>query len=116
MFKEHLNKTIENVVLVDDNLYINFTNGTALRIWDQAQVCCERRYMSCNYKLESFQGATLLDIQFNHSEFINFDKVMSIEFTTSKGKFTVENHIDHDEFKFRFNLISEETKAWTPKL
>ena len=60
--QDSLNKTISGVFITDDNLYINFDDNTALRIWDGGQSCCEHRYMVCDDELNDYIGAKLTNV------------------------------------------------------
>ena len=115
-----LDKTIASVCIEDDNLYINFTDDTALRIWDGGQSCCEHRYMVCDDNLKEYSGAKLTNVYAKPAEYIDDDygdvhETMFLEFETTNGVFTIINHNSHNGYYGGFWIEGEITTPWIPK-
>jgi hypothetical protein len=114
-----LDKTISGVFITDDNLYINFTDNTALRIWDGGQSCCEHRYMVCDDNLTEYVGAKLINVISKPASFVDEDydvhETMFIDFETTNGVFTIVNHNSHNGWYGGFYIEGEITEPWLPK-
>ena len=115
-----LNKTITLVTIEDDNLYINFDDDTALRIWDGGQSCCKHRYMKCDDDLKDYVGAKLTNVYAKPAEYIDDDygdvhETMFLEFETTNGVFTIVNHNSHNGYYGGFWIEGEITTPWIPK-
>ena len=115
-----LNKTISGVFITDDNLYINFTDDTALRIWDSGQQCCEHRYMICDDDLNDYIGAKLTNVYskpaiFTDDDWDNRHETMFVDFETTNGVFTIVNHNEHNGYYGGFRVEGEITESWLPK-
>lgn len=114
-----LDKTISGVFITDDNLYINFTDDTALRIWDGGQSCCEHRYMVCDDDLTEYVGAKLTNVISKPASFVDEDydvhETMFIDFETTNGVFTIVNHNFHNGYYGGFYIEGEITEPWLPK-
>src|SRR3990167_4467654 len=83
MFKVAQGKTIAAVRLEPDFQYggalrLDFDDGTAIRLYDEGQTCCETRYMTTDADLAAFVGATLTDAE------------------VRDGPETVEGAVDHE--------------------
>lgn len=114
-----LDKTISGVFITDDNLYINFTDDTALRIWDGGQSCCEHRYMVCDDDLTEYVGAKLTNVISKPASFVDEDydvhETMFVDFETTNGVFTIVNHNLHNGWYGGFYIEGEITEPWLPK-
>jgi hypothetical protein len=59
-----LAKTIAGMAVVDNELRIDFTDGTRLSLWDSGQSCCEMRWMeSQTDNLAQFAGAQIISVE-----------------------------------------------------
>ena len=105
--------------ITDDNLYINFTDDTALRMWDGGQSCCEHRYMVCDDNLTEYVGAKLTNVISKPASFVDEDydvhETMFIDFETTNGVFTIVNHNSHNGYYGGFYVEGEITEPWLPK-
>lgn len=114
-----LDKTISGVFITDDNLYINFTDNTALRMWDGGQSCCEHRYMVCDDDLTEYVGAKLTNVISKPAsfvdEYLDVHETMFIDFETTNGVFTIVNHNLHNGYYGGFYIEGEITEPWLPK-
>jgi hypothetical protein len=116
-----LDKTITSIYIEDDNLYINFTDNTALRVWDGGQSCCEHRYMVCDDDLKEYVGAKLTNVYSKPATYIDDDwggrhETMFLDFETTNGVFTIVNHNAHNGYYGGFWVEGEVTTPWLPKL
>lgn len=118
--QQSLDKTITSVLITDDNLYINFTDDTSLRIWDGGQSCCEHRYMVCDDDLKEYAGAKLTNVYAKPAEYTEDDygdvhETMFLDFETTNGVFTIVNHNSHNGYYGGFWVEGEITEPWIPK-
>jgi len=115
-----LDKTITNIYIEDDNLYINFTDNTALRVWDRGQSCCEHRYMVCDDDLKEYVGAKLTNVYakpttYTDDDWGNVYETMFLDFETTNGVFTIVNYNSHNGDYGGFWVEGEITTLWIPK-
>jgi hypothetical protein len=99
--KDSLNKIIEDIIITDNNLYINFNDGLALRIWD-----IHSNRMTSNDDPKIFVGSELLDILM----IVENINILKITLRTSKGNYNIYNDINSPP-----SLTSEITSAWISK-
>jgi len=102
IYNASLGKTISSLNLnkSDEALHFKFTDGSALKLWDDGQDCCESRYMTTDDDLESFVGSELVSIElrnggFTQGEYGDCHEIMFLLVNTSKGTFTMETHNEH---------------------
>ena len=105
-------KTIKAIALEHldpDELRIWFTDGTAIKVLDDGQSCCEQRYMTTDDDLSSFVGATLTDMEIADGPEIEEEyeahEVQFLVVQTSLGAFTMETHNEHNGYYGGFYLI-----------
>ncbi len=115
-----LDKTIAGIHIEDNNLYINFTDDTALRVWDGGQSCCEHRYMVCDDNLNEYVGAKLTNVYskpatYTDDNWGNVHETMFLDFETTNGVFTIVNHNSHNGYYGGFWVEGEITTPWIPK-
>jgi len=102
-----LGKTIQRVWMgksdLEDRLCFLFDEGWKLTLWDGGQLCCEKRYMTCDDNLDYFSGAVLKDIlvkdgPVEEDEWGYPHEIQFLEVVTSKGSFTVATHNKHNGY------------------
>jgi len=99
-----LGKTIQTARLDEgrDRLELRFTDGTGIEIWDDAQSCCEHRYMTTDYTLSDFDGAVFLGAEIKDGPSIedNWEchDVQFLEIKTSVGEFVMATHNEHNGY------------------
>lgn len=102
------NKTIKDVEINSNILIIKFTDETTLRLVDEGQTCCERRYTSTEDELTYFIGATLFKIEITSSPRLPVEfgihEVQFLDVHTSKGMFQVANHNEHNGYYGGFSI------------
>ena len=98
-----LGKRITALTIEDNRLRIDLDDQTRLILFDNAQYCCEHRYMVTADDFAQFVGAELLgaEIKPAHGDEDAHGDVHEIEFldiTTSKGVFQIANHNEHNGY------------------
>ena len=96
-------KVIESVVLgVDDALHFVFQDGSKMKLWHDAGMCCERRYMTLDDDLSFCAGSTLVGIKVRDASSLeDSDGVHEIQFVevmTNRGCFSVVTHNEHNGY------------------
>lgn len=108
-FTAALGKTIAALRLGDDDaLHFEFNDGSRLRITDEGQSCCEKRYMRTDDDLFYYVGATLLGAEIKQGpdmpdEYVEHN-VQFLEVNTSRGVFTMSNHNEHNGYYGGFSI------------
>jgi hypothetical protein len=109
-------QVIRALKLVHDDpegLVFDFENGYRMVLEDQGQSCCESRYLTCDDELAYHVGATLDDMEVREAaeraeraEETDYEvkEICFLIVTTSKGKFTVASHNDHNGYYGGFAL------------
>jgi hypothetical protein len=109
--KTSLNKKIEDVALVGDNLVFLFEDKTKLTIFDDGQSCCESRYMRTDDDLTAFKGAVFTNIELKNAPEVEDDygshEVQFLEITTDKGSFVMSNHNEHNGYYGGFWIVAK---------
>jgi len=91
-------------------LVLRFADGTGLRAWDDAQSCCEHRYMNTDDDLSAFAGATFNGMELREGPYVKdgeWGSVSECQFllvNTDRGTFTVANYNDHNGYYGGFGL------------
>ena len=106
-------KRIAALALVNDALRFTFDDGAAISVRDDAQDCCEHRYMTCDDDLSAYVGATLLGlalrgVEARDNEYGDAHDVQFLEVQTSAGQFTAETHNEHNGYYGGFSILVEE--------
>ncbi|MET7242943.1 hypothetical protein ABZT49_06200 [Methylobacterium sp. EM32] len=101
--------------VVDDVLRFEFTDGSSLKVWDDGQRCCERRYLSCDDALQHFSGASFRGLEVRDVETGDSDdgchEVQFFVVSTSLGTFTVASHNEHNGYYGGFDISAEFSEA-----
>ena len=112
-FTSCVGKTIASIVIDpedDGDLVFVLDDGRTLRIFDDGQSCCERRYMSCDDDLGAFTGATLDGAEVRPGQEGDEDEYDDVHETgflvvrTSFGEFTVVTHNQHNGYYGGFSI------------
>lgn len=116
--KSSLGKKIAAIQVKDDVLSLTFTDKSVLRLRDDGQSCCESRYMVCDDKLDKFVGGKLMDISLENapdppkkSEWEEAHEAQFLHVKTSKGSFTVSNHVEHNGYYGGFWIVASLTEV-----
>ncbi len=114
--KAAIGKTIKSVeVTTADQLVFKFENSEPLTMWDDAQSCCEHRYMRTDDDLADFAGAEILDFELStvdspsgadDDEWCDAHDVQLLIVSTTKGALTVSNHNEHNGYYGGFAICA----------
>lgn len=105
-------KIVDLRLLPDTNaLYFTFDDGSQMKVYDDGQSCCEKRYMATDDLLADFIGATLvsaelLDGPTTDDEDEEHD-TQFLRIKTSVGDFTMVNHNIHNGYYGGFWIVAE---------
>jgi hypothetical protein len=103
-FKTAIGKRISSLKLDEDALHFTFEDGSKLKLFDDGQTCCEHRYMTSDDDLQSFVGSELVSAEIRDApapppdECGECHEVEFLVVSTSKGRFTVETHNEHNGY------------------
>lgn len=111
LYAVSLDLPIEQVREVQNRLEITFSDGQ-LFIWDNAQNCCENRYMTTDDYLPSFVGAKLLGYEAvavgaadeEDDDCDNSHDQMFVKIETTKGTITLVTHNEHNGYYGGFKV------------
>ncbi len=100
---EAAGKEIAALDIDEKRLLFTFTDGTAMKLYDDGQSCCEYRYMHTDDQLEDFVGAEFREAEVRDGPEIvdDYSDVKESQFlviTTSTGQFTVVNYNEHNGY------------------
>ncbi len=105
--QEAYGKVIANAEIADNELRLQFEDGTKVRIWDDGQSCCEQRYMSTDDNVADIVGGTLEFVSKRPAPDIPAAEVHDAEFLaveTSKGSVVLVNHNEHNGYYGGFSV------------
>lgn len=102
-FKSCLGKTIKELSVVEDTgLHFAFEDGSKMRLFDDGQSCCERRYMRTDDKLSDFIGSKLLSAATKPAPGIETGRgdheIEFLDVTTDRGVFQMVSHNEHNGY------------------
>ncbi len=95
-----------------DALHFEFSDGSKIKLRDDGQSCCERRYMQTDDNLEDYIGAKLLGVEIKEAPDIIDDigekhEVQFLEIKTDRGVLTMANHNEHNGWYGGFWIVAE---------
>ena len=97
----------------DDALHFEFSDGSKLKLFDDGQSCCEKRYMRTDDNLDDYVGARMLGAEIKEApnesggEFYEHE-VQFLEVQTDRGVFTMASHNEHDGYYGGFSIVASE--------
>jgi len=111
-----LNKIITSLSIVDEEtLCMGFEDGSSVTLRDNAQLCCEQRFMRTDGDLADCIGAILLGIEVRNAPTestkdangneVDAHEVQFLTIITYNGTFTVSNHNIHNGYYGGFFLV-----------
>lgn len=108
-------KEIKEAVFNEDEIFLTFKDGVKVRIWDDGQSCCERRYMTTDDKIEDLVGKELKSIEVKEAdstedEYGEPHEIAFLEIKTNDGSVVVETHNEHNGYYGGFGLSIDEVK------
>lgn len=107
--KESVDKEIAELSINEERILFTFTDGATIKLYDDGQSCCERRYMHTDDCLEDFVGALFkkAEVRDGPTEVREWGEPKESQFlviTTSIGQFTVVNYNEHNGYYGGFAL------------
>ncbi len=104
----HVGKIIEDVFIKDNYLVFKFTDGTSARLYDNAQSCCERRYMTVDGDdLSYWNGSSLIKAEISEGPTVGDTDTEFLNIYTNRGVFVVVNHNEHNGYYGGFLLTED---------
>ena len=102
-FTAAIGKEIAQIKMNENELILKFVDSSVITFSDEAQSCCEHRYMNTDDKLEDYVGARLLGAQTKsgpptEGEYENLIDCEFLEIITSEGSFVIKNYNDHNGY------------------
>ena len=102
-FTAAVGKTIAALRLRDDDvLLFEFSDGSKLKLSDEGQSCCERRYMRTDDDLSYYVGAILMGATIKPApeqpDEYGVHDVQFLEIQTDRGVFTMSSHNEHNGY------------------
>lgn len=107
-----LGRPIGVVSVEGDTLCVRFVGGGALRIRDDAQECCESRYVTTDDDLPSFVGAKVVSLEAAEGPDIlceeggDAHETMFVKLETTAGTITLVTHNEHNGYYGGFDVVS----------
>lgn len=97
----------------EERLRLKLSGGKIIEIWDDAQSCCESRYITTDDDLATIIGGILVRIEAKDGpnipdEYGEHEQVF-VEVGTDKGFITLVNHNEHNGYYGGFGLTITET-------
>jgi hypothetical protein len=97
-----INKTIKDILFENDSLNLFFEEGIGIRIYDDGQSCCERRYMTTDDDLKYFIGSDLKAVEIGDGPTTKDEdgehEIQFLKVITSRGVFTIATHNEHNGY------------------
>lgn len=99
--KSLIGKTIENLVLEDNKIYLTL-DGKKFTIYDDMQLCCEYRYIDTDDNIKSYVGSTILDIglkgAYKRIEEWTDQDIAFLKIQTTVGVITFNTYNEHNGY------------------
>lgn len=96
-----------------DSILLHFENGRKLQISDEAQSCCENRYMTSDDDIQELVGHTLSSISLKNGPVVEQDydvhEIVFLEIQAGHITFTVSTHNEHNGYYGGFSLVLKDS-------
>lgn len=96
----------------DEGLFITFDDGTKVRLWDNAQSCCEHRYITCDDDLSKIIGGVLQRIEVKQAPDVETEydvhEQLFVEVGTDECFIALTTHNEHNGYYGGFGLCIDE--------
>jgi hypothetical protein len=106
-------REIKGVALERQSLILEFTDGTALTIWDDGQSCCESRYVTCDDDINCLIGGKFHSVILKEADDIptsDIHEICFVDVWTDRSVITLCTHNEHNGYYGGFNLKITERK------
>ncbi len=100
-----LNKKIKNAYLTEFELFLVFENDKKIMLFDNADVCCEYRYVTSLHDMKKLIGQEIKNIEFLKPTENNNHEIQECKLITSVGNVNVMFHNEHNGSHGGFSLI-----------
>ena len=113
---EYYGRKITKAVLNEKELRLTFEDGVVITLTDEAQSCCEERYITCDDDVTSLVGGRLVKIEAKDSgekvgEYGDTHEWIFIEVATDQIPITLQTHNEHNGYYGGFGLSIKEIKT-----
>ena len=120
--KDYYGRKIESAKLEGDAIFLTFSDGVTIKIWDDGQSCCEIRYTTCDDDINSLAGGELRDISVSDGLVSNSNKenddndwdsheIAFLKIQTDKIAITAATHNNHNGYYGGFALSLDEVSS-----
>ena len=111
--EKYIGRVIVGAVLENDELSLEFSGGDTLVIGDDAQDCCETRYMTTDDNVSSLVGCRIVHIAskdgpVEEDDYGDVHETCFVEIQTNKGLVTLITHNEHNGYYGGFDLSIRE--------
>jgi hypothetical protein len=108
-FTAAIGKEIAQIKMDENELVLKFVDSSAITFKDEAQSCCEHRYMNTDDRLNDYVGAKLLGAQTKSGpteerEYGDPKDCEFLEVITSEGSFIIKNYNEHNGYYGGFEI------------
>ena len=105
-------KKIISTKVEDDVVTLVFEGGAVLRLRDDGQSCCERRYLMTDDDPAELAGTTLVDIEIREAPYEDdgdgeCHEVRFLAIKTDQGTLTFACHNEHNGYYGGFSITAE---------
>ena len=108
--KDFGGKQIASIALNDDRLFMSFTDGSSVQIFDDGQSCCEHRYMQTDDDLPAYVGRTFLRAEVRDAPNEPYEygdhEVQFLVIVTDSGNISFANHNEHNGYYGGFSMVA----------
>jgi hypothetical protein len=108
-YEKFVNKIISYAVFIEDHgLKLTFEDGTQATIRDDAQYCCESRWVTTDDSVEVLIGGRFLSLTEDYAHTCNEDEEddqMFVKVEASTGFVTLCTHNEHNGYYGGFNVV-----------
>lgn len=113
---EYYGRKITSAFLKDQEILLNFHDGKQITIFDEAQSCCEKRYLSSDddiseligFELKSISAKNVIRPEENPDG--DFDDIVFLEIQAGHITFTAAAHNEHNGYYGGFEIACHEVK------
>lgn len=119
--EEYAGRKIVEAAIEDDALRLKFEDGSAIKIYDDGQSCCESRYLTTDDDVKTLEGHTLVSISAKdgpseEGECGDCHETCFVEVQSSGGFVTLTNHNEHNGYYGGFGLSISELSPAMPSV
>lgn len=112
---DYMGKKVVSAKFESNAIFLKFPDGKTLKIIDDGQNCCEKRYISTDDNIKSIVGANLVSIKAKSGppisgivdDYSDVHETRFVEIATDKGFVTFTTHNEHNGYYGGFDLQIE---------